>query len=96
MRPNRARFRGQGVFFDFQSWASCITNIFGFDFRQAQAAIGTVKWFNATKGYGFIEPHSGGISRRLASFVTSNRLSWHSKGHLRRRPRIARSIAVPF
>ena len=37
MRPYRARFRGQGVFFAFQSWASCITNIFGFDLRQAQA-----------------------------------------------------------
>jgi hypothetical protein len=38
MRPYRARFGGQGVFFAFQSWAGCITNIFGFDFRQAQAA----------------------------------------------------------
>ena len=36
MRPYRARFRGQGVFFAFQSWAGCITNIFGFDWRQAQ------------------------------------------------------------
>jgi hypothetical protein len=36
MRPYRARFREQGVFFAFQSWAGCITNIFGFDLRQAQ------------------------------------------------------------
>ncbi len=35
MRPYRARFREQGVFFAFQSWAGCITNIFGFDLRQA-------------------------------------------------------------
>src|SRR3954466_9532878 len=40
MRPYRARFRGQGVFFAFQSWAGCITNIFGFDLRQAQPGPG--------------------------------------------------------
>jgi len=39
MRPYRARFRGQGVFFAFQSWAGCITNIFGFDLRQAQLVL---------------------------------------------------------
>ena len=26
----------------------------------ATVAIGTVKWFNGQKGYGFIEPESGG------------------------------------
>jgi hypothetical protein len=34
--PYRARFREQGVFFAFQSWMACITNIVGFDLRQAQ------------------------------------------------------------
>jgi hypothetical protein len=28
-----------GVFFAFQSWAGCITNIFGFDLRKAQGSL---------------------------------------------------------
>jgi hypothetical protein len=39
MRPYCERFREQGVFFAFQSWAGCITNIFGFDLRQAQLVL---------------------------------------------------------
>ncbi len=34
------RSRASGVFFAFQSWVACITNIFGFDLRQAQAREG--------------------------------------------------------
>jgi hypothetical protein len=36
IRRYRVLLRGQGVLFAAQSWADCITNMFGFDLRQAQ------------------------------------------------------------
>jgi CspA family cold shock protein len=30
------------------------------DFTEANMATGTIKWFNAQKGYGFIQPDAGG------------------------------------
>src|SRR5664280_3290000 len=39
MHRHRALFRELGIFFAVRSWAGCITNMFGFDLRQAQGTL---------------------------------------------------------
>ena len=39
MHRHRALFRELGTFFAVRSWAGCITNMFGFDLRQAQVPL---------------------------------------------------------
>jgi len=58
IRPYRPRFREQGVFFAFQSRAGCITNICGFDLRQAQARVmlpGSTVWVSLVEWH-YIAP----------------------------------------
>jgi hypothetical protein len=48
MHRHHAVFTEQGTFFAVRSWADFITNMFGFDLRQAQPARGSASFLQTT------------------------------------------------
>lgn len=75
MHRHHAVFTEPGIFFAVQSWADCITNMFGFDLRQAQVVIddvGLVKSLTVTSeletDYGAIAT-AGNFTNNLDAFI---------------------------
>ena len=74
------------------------------DNQRAVIAIGVVKWFNATKGYGFIQPQDGGndvfvhisaVERAgLSSLTEGQKVSFELKTDPRRGKTSAENLRV--
>src|ERR1700726_2970201 len=69
IRPYRVLLRGQGVFFAVRSLADCITNMSGFDLRQAQPSCHGFKETVADGGLVSLGPDLRALARQGASLV---------------------------